>query len=467
MFTPSSDVCVATLVMLPVQGRQSEVSSLLTSQLAALREHIIMKNVRAYPSTQHTSRPAPRPTATQTEAPPPRSATAPPIEPATVGSARNRRIMSEPTVISQGTIPEACSIRETPSSVTPPTVDSRDAAFLQMSIEKSDKLIKAALGTEEDGWISLGTKNNVHSMKQVPKSGAGTSANCVKGTSFVNAPPLFIMHFLKDPSYNSKLDDMLNEIRIKHVVSPSVQLVHMLYKPVWPTAARDFAVLNLCGRRDANTLVSAAVSVVDERIPDEKGHVRGHLEAGGYVVQSIAGDPKKSEVTYVAQVDLKGSLPSVVTNKIADSQPQCVATLRGLVEPLYAQLSQSPEELAQYQEKFPVALLEEVVESTPSQVHHTLLTDCTPSQVHSYTPPHALHSLSYFTYLPFHPQSPVEENEVDLNAADSVSETEVRGHQDTLLTNQPVENGVRLLQIPSVRVHQCVNTDQHDCTTLY
>ncbi len=246
-------------------------------------------------------------------------------------------------------------------------MDSRDAAYLQMAKEKSDKLISSALGTEVDGWTLISTKNNIRAMKLAPKSGEG-SVNCVKGTGIVNVPPKFIMHFLKDPTYNTKLDDMLKEVRDVQVVSPAVQLVHMLYKAVWPTAPRDFAVINISGIRDSQTLISAAVSVNDDRIPNEKGYVRGHLDAGGYVIRVVPGNPNMSEVVYVAQVDLKGSLPVMVTNKIADMQPQCVNTLRGFVETLYAQLSQSPQAMAEYEERFPIAVIVEEDASTHSQV---------------------------------------------------------------------------------------------------
>ena len=240
--------------------------------------------------------------------------------------------------------------------------------YLEMAKEKADKLVGIALATERDGWVMMSNKQGVCAMKLPPKEG-GSPLNCVKGTGLVNVPPKFVMHFLKDTTYTLQLDDMLKEARIMHVISPAVQIVHMLYKGVWPTAPRDFGVLNISGERDNQTWLSAAISVEDSRIPNEKGYVRGRLECGGYVVRAVPGNPNVSEVTYVAQVDLKGSIPTMVTNKIADSQPQCVNKLRGIVEPLYARLSQSPQALAEYREKFPVAMIVEGVESTDAQVN--------------------------------------------------------------------------------------------------
>ncbi|XP_064395333.1 uncharacterized protein LOC135342527 isoform X2 [Halichondria panicea] len=385
----SRNVCMATLVMLPRQSRQSEVKALITSQLSSLRGHVIMKNLRLYPSTHHTQRTSRTshtshtshlPPSMEVQAPLTRtSSTTPPVQSSPAqneGNTRYYRRNTEPAILSSTSRLDSnrsaqSLVREVPSSTIatpPPPIDSRDAAYLQMAKEKSDKLISSALGTEEDGWTLIGNKNRIRAMKLAPKPGEG-SVNCVRGTGIVNVPPKFIMHFLKDPTYNSRLDGMLKEVRVVQKISPAVQLVHMLYKAVWPTAPRDFAVLNISGIRDSQTLVSAAVSVTDDRISDEKGHVRGHLDAGGYVIRAVPGNPNISEVVYVAQVDLKGSLPAMVTNKIADLQPQCVNTLRGFVETLYTELGQSPQAVTEYEEKFPIAVIvEEEGASTPSQL---------------------------------------------------------------------------------------------------
>lgn len=383
----SSDLSVATLVMLPRQHRQDSVNSLITSQLSSLREHIVMRNLKTY-LTKSASRPSSHtPPLKDMQTPPTRSLTSPPTPPIQ-NQPRNRRNMSEPSISSvnerqrnQNSSDTALSlIREIPPSTTdtPPPIDSRDATYLQMAQDKSDRLVTFAEATENDGWVSVGTKQNVRIMKFIPKR-EETPINCVKGTGIVNAPPKFVMHFLKDPTYTTRLDDMLKEVHLIHKISPAVQLVHMLYKGVWPTAPRDFALLNITGQRDTQTWVSAAVSIVDSRIPETKGYVRGHLETGGYVIQAVSDNPNVSKVTYVAQVDLRGSIPIMVTNKIADTQPMNVNILRGIVEPLYTQLSQSQSTLSEYENKFPISVIveERGVAHTEPQVrtlhtHHTI-----------------------------------------------------------------------------------------------
>lgn len=343
------------------------MTSLITNQLSALREHIVMKNLKVYPSLKRQQPPSsahPTPDLSSTPAPSRLTQRSPSVD---VQSQQDQsssdtmlrdRIKSEPNLTPYaGPLSSDQSaltlIREIPQpeAVSTP-VDSHDVEYIKMAKEKAMKLISSANATESDGWAVVGTKNNVHIMKLLPRD--GTSLNCVKGTGPIHAPPTFIMKFLRDSSHTTELDDMLKETRAIHVVSDTIQLVHMLYKAVWPTSPRDFAILNIYGQFDERTWISAAVSIQDPRIPHEKGHVRGHLETGGYVIQAVSGNPNVSHVTYVAQVDLGGSIPSMVVNRIADSQPQCVNRMRNLVEPLYRQLSQDPQSLQEFEDKIKI-----------------------------------------------------------------------------------------------------------------
>ena len=466
-----------------------------------------MKNLRLYPSTHHTQRTSRTshtshtshlPPSMEVQAPLTRtSSTTPPVQSSPAqneGNTRYYRRNTEPAILSSTSRLDSnrsaqSLVREVPSSTIatpPPPIDSRDAAYLQMAKEKSDKLISSALGTEEDGWTLIGNKNRIRAMKLAPKPGEG-SVNCVRGTGIVNVPPKFIMHFLKDPTYNSRLDGMLKEVRVVQKISPAVQLVHMLYKAVWPTAPRDFAVLNISGIRDSQTLVSAAVSVTDDRISDEKGHVRGHLDAGGYVIRAVPGNPNISEVVYVAQVDLKGSLPAMVTNKIADLQPQCVNTLRGFVETLYTELGQSPQAVTEYEEKFPIAVIvEEEGASTPSQVrphtpHNThsrlysIFTDTACVLMMLYLVVcvfelclHMCITISqlYITHSP-HPHTHTQQlpvtNEAHQNVTDGL--VEVRDQGETEYTDRLLENGHFIS--PPVQQEESILSGESTCNCNY
>lgn len=186
-------------------------------------------------------------------------------------------------------------------------------------------------------------------MKLPPKKGQA-SVNCIKGTGMINAPPEFVYRIVRNLENNTKLDDMLKETRrIDHITDTTV-LVHLIFKAVWPTSPRDFTLISTAGRYDETTLVEAGVSVVDPRLPEEKGYVRGNILCGGYVINTCPGKPDQCEVTYVSQAELKGNIPTFAVNKVSESQPQCVSRLRALAEEQYAKLKNNPQKMREFED---------------------------------------------------------------------------------------------------------------------
>ena len=232
-------------------------------------------------------------------------------------------------------------------TATPPLQGSHSE---RLGRETCESLVKVAEATEQDGWTVIGTKTDIFVMKKPPEKG-GPQVNCVKGTAIVRAPPEFVYRVLRDRENTPKLDDMLKESRLVERISDSVSLVHLLYRPVWPTSARDFLILVTSGRYDDTTLVDAAVSMLDPRVPEEKGYVRGNVVCGGYVVRAVSDQPEMCEVTYVSQAELKGNIPTFAVNKVTESQTMCVARLRSLAEEMYTALREDPRGMRELEEK--------------------------------------------------------------------------------------------------------------------
>ena len=230
-----------------------------------------------------------------------------------------------------------------PLTPSPPSAGSPvGTRYEQQGRESCDRLVAAALATDEDGWTPIGTNKDVFIMKKSPQKGEASSVNCVKGTAIVRAPPDFVYRVLKTRGNVGKFDDMLKEARVIDEISDTTRLVHLLYKAVWPTSARDFTVITTAGRYDESTLVEAAMSVVDERIPEERGYVRGNVVCGGYVIRALSDQPEMSEVTYVSQAEFKGNIPTFAVNKVTESQPMCVAALRAVAEETYSASRNEP-----------------------------------------------------------------------------------------------------------------------------
>ena len=228
-----------------------------------------------------------------------------------------------------------------------------DQSYMNMTVELSENILSAEKATERDGWVVVGTSKDVFIMKKSPARGEHP-VNCVKGSMKINVPPDFVLRAIMDPTNANELDAMLKEAKIIEELSPTVHLLHLSYKSVWPTTARDFSVVNVIGRTDSETRIHAACSIVDPRIPEERGFVRGNIIAGGYVIKDFPGDPESSHVTYITQVDLKGSVPSFVVNKITELQPQCVNELRRLVDAKYTNLRTNSQKMKEFEDEFPI-----------------------------------------------------------------------------------------------------------------
>ena len=186
-------------------------------------------------------------------------------------------------------------------------------------------------------------------MKKPPQKGE-SSVNCIKGTGIIRAPPEFVFRVVRNRENNSKLDDMLKETRLVDRMSDTTVLVHLLFKAVWPTAPRDFTAISTAGRYDESTLVEAGVSVADPRVPEVKGHVRGNIVCGGYVIEVLPGKPEQCEVTYVSQAELRGNIPTFAVNKVTESQPMCIARLRSLAEEQYSLLKNNALKMREFEE---------------------------------------------------------------------------------------------------------------------
>ena len=274
--------------------------------------------------------------------------------------------------------PPSSSILNSPPPISPlapsPPTSPLNTRYTQLGREACEKLIQASEATEQEGWITLGINKNVLVMKKPPQKGEA-SVNCVKGTGIVKAPPEFVFRVVRNKSTNCKLDDMLKETRLVEQISDTTRFVHLLFKSVWPTAPRDFTAISMAGRYDNTTLISAGVSIADARVPEEKGYVRGNIVCGGYVIKESSGEPDQCKVTYVSQAELRGSIPTFAVNKVTESQPQCVARLRGLAEELYTTLKDDPQKMKEFEEAVNVCPIHSSLAPPPSEPLTSVMAD--------------------------------------------------------------------------------------------
>lgn len=368
----SLGVCLATMVMCPLQ-EVTAVSTLITGQLCAIREHVTMRSFKVY-SRHHPK--SSIVTGDKSMEKKTSKVSGSSEEASQFKLVENVLELTSAPSSSVASV-RACSVDISTEPPTPPTIasspeDILNAQYLNMATECTNKLVTMAKEGMQEGWLEVGTTKNVQVMKKPPID-KEPPINSIKGTCVVKAPPEFLLRLLEDPAHTTTLDDMLKETRIVQELTPAVTLVQLLYKAVWPTSPRDFAILSIAGQVDSSTWISSGMSITDHRIPQEKGYVRADLLGGGYVIHSVPGQAESSVVTYTACVNLKGSIPAFAVNKIAESQPMCVHRLCILAEPLYLQMKNEPQKLAYFEEKYSVPQINQVSETAvPSPLEDRL-----------------------------------------------------------------------------------------------
>ena len=247
-----------------------------------------------------------------------------------------------------------------------------DEQYVKMADTCAQKLVAAANATKADGWTDMGVSKNVHIMKRLAQKGEAP-INCVKGSTKISVPGEFVLRILMDPVHAVELDDLLKEAKEIHTISPTVQILHLMYKSVWPTSARDFVVVSVVGRLDEQELVFGTVSIVDPRVPEMRGYVRGRVISGGYLIRDCPRE-RSCDVTYVTQVDLRGNVPTFLVNKVTELQPQCAGHLKKIAESKFARLQANAQLMRELEKKFPISYISPPSPpplESPNDVDHT------------------------------------------------------------------------------------------------
>jgi len=116
-------------------------------------------------------------------------------------------------------------------------------------------------------------------------------------------------------------------------VTQDTRLVTNEYSAPWPVSNRDFVSLGSEALRPDGTFVTGLHSVEREDLPEQSGFVRGVLHNSGFVLRpgiDENGNPL-TDVYYIATVDPKGWIPTMVVNIFNQQQPLNIIRLRDLV----------------------------------------------------------------------------------------------------------------------------------------
>jgi len=225
---------------------------------------------------------------------------------------------------------------EEPSSPTSPVSKKKTLRNipdgLSVKIETAVSTLLEGSSEDDDGWQPMFEKPG--RVVATRKSGAGTI--CVRGVAVL---PYTIPEIYSVLSERRKeLDPQLNTYTRLKWFSRHTGVEYLRFKPVWPTAARDFCNLTHWRLLRDGTFITLGFSEPFPICPEEKGVVRAQLIIGGYVMKPVAGG---THVTILVQSDLRGTLPASVQSLAAQSQPLVLLTLRKVLDKIHDGKSRS------------------------------------------------------------------------------------------------------------------------------
>lgn len=164
----------------------------------------------------------------------------------------------------------------------------------------------------EQGWLSRYDREGIAVWGQLPSPGAG-SLHRVKGRVHMpDVPAETVYDVLHDLEYRKKWDANVIETHDIARLADNADVGYYSWKCPKPLKNRDVVTLRSWQILDQSYII-INFSVKHLKYPPRKDLVRAVSLLAGYLVQSTG--PNSSILTYLAQVDPKGSLPKWVVNK--------------------------------------------------------------------------------------------------------------------------------------------------------
>ena len=174
-----------------------------------------------------------------------------------------------------------------------------------------------------DDWTFVTTKRavSIFSRATTPADGG---LNEVKSLTTVNAGVQDILQHLTNPHRRrSKKDNVFENELIS--TQNGFDLVYRAQKMPWPLKVRDFLLRSTILPAPNGGKVWKVWSVVHPDYPPTPARVRANCQCMSWLLDPVT--PWKTNVTYLLQVDLQGSLPMKIKNKIMTQDAMSAADL--------------------------------------------------------------------------------------------------------------------------------------------
>ena len=145
----------------------------------------------------------------------------------------------------------------------------------------------------------------------------------MKSSHVINAPPSKILQLLEDNSRVHQYNGLAERgtMRDIEVISDDTIIKWVKAVPIFPFKTREFCTLVHVRKLKDGTIVVLHRSTLHPAAPITPKYCRASIVLGANIIQPILGDPNRSKLTMLSQLDPGGIIPPMVINNICANGP--------------------------------------------------------------------------------------------------------------------------------------------------
>ncbi|KAF8938516.1 hypothetical protein BGZ47_008547 [Haplosporangium gracile] len=258
-------------------------------------------------------------------------------------------IRGSPNITLQGLNRSSMIFNSTPNALkrhsTAPSLDSnRSSTQLTPMIvlphrhsetaRKALAMFKVLASSPEDRWKSVSSDGTFKSYSRVI-SGAGLPMLRAEGAISGGWTVEQINAVIESSGCRQIWDERFDNLSIAETFNSNEYLFHVALRGIGSLTGRDLAGVTIVDR-DPQTaaLCNVSTSVLDSTIPEDPGRIRALLELAGWSLRPTfdgQGNTVSVNVTFVIQIDIRGTLPTSVVKSLTASMMTAVSRLNQFI----------------------------------------------------------------------------------------------------------------------------------------
>jgi hypothetical protein len=186
---------------------------------------------------------------------------------------------------------------------------------------------KCELGLD---WKPYASRENVDVQASAV---IGSFWQAIQGSGNIKEDKMKILALLIDDGRIGEYDDMFHFATLLMKVNDHTSIRRLCFKPIWPTAPRDFLCCTTWTELGDGSLLICSCSAPDDLLEVEVDYVRGTIQTSGYWIRPYWTLPQDDplytadrnivgcRVTLTAHTDLGGTMPAWIVNMLSAEAP--------------------------------------------------------------------------------------------------------------------------------------------------